>query len=302
MRDTSCGLPGVIDPVSTWMLPARHAALNRRTFRVDNSDRMSPSDNIQSNSSQDGDVTPQAKLAHELANLLDGSLRNLGLVMSNLRDIDAPGSIDDDLVQRLDIADDAMKQMAQLLRRWMAESRRTEPIVEPPPQQTRRLHQKSESLGQVIDTAVRLLSAAAASQQININLDVLPEINRVPAGPLYPVITNALRNAIEAIASCAADDALEQREIELHCGLDDDTVELTICDTGRGVDEFLLDEDGAARFGQTTKEQGNGIGLSLARDIAESLGGEVRLSNREEGGAAFVFRTSRVSLEGDAAT
>ena len=65
-----------------------------------------------------------ARLVHELANLLDGSLRNVGLAMSDLSDVvEAPhkssDAIDDALLQHLDIAQSGMQQMAPLLRRWM---------------------------------------------------------------------------------------------------------------------------------------------------------------------------------------
>jgi signal transduction histidine kinase len=253
---------------------------------------MSHFDNIQPGSAQDPE---QAKLAHELANLLDGSLRNLGLVMSNLHDIDVPQAVDDDLMQRLGIADDAMKQMATLLRRWMAQSNRKESKFVTPPQQARQLHEQSESLGHVIEMAVGLLSAAAASQGIDLRVDVSDEIQSVAAGPLYPVITNALRNSIEAIAGCE-DLTADQRVIDLNCCLDNNQIVLAIRDSGPGIDRSLRDENGDTRFGQTTKPDGNGIGLPLARDIAESLQGSVCLQNIDGGGAEFILRVGVDSL------
>src|SRR4051812_29047992 len=69
---------------------------------------------------------PAALLAHELANLLDGGLRNLGLALSRLRDApshaalspNGPPADAENLLRRLEAANDAMRQMAALIQRW----------------------------------------------------------------------------------------------------------------------------------------------------------------------------------------
>lgn len=36
-------------------------------------------------------------------------------------------------------------------------------------------------------------------------------------------------------------------------------------------------------------EPGNGLGLAICSEIAQQLGGEIRLINREEGGLQFMY-------------
>ncbi len=142
--------------------------------------------------------------------------------------------------------------------------------------------------------AVRLLSAAAAAQQINLRIDIAEELADVPAEPLYPVVTNALRNSIEAIAECE-DAPDEQWLIDLDARIVDEHVVLTIRDNGPGFDPSLLQGD-QFRYGETTKPHGNGIGLSLARDITQAVGGTVQLNNRDGGGAQLVVRVPAQAL------
>lgn len=216
-----------------------------------------------------------AQLVHELANLLDGSLRNVSLVASNLH---ARQVVDDQLVQRLDAADVALQQMAALLRRWM-HLQRGKPS----------LYTQSGSLGSAIDQAVRLLDPAAASLRITLNSTVAESARHLPVGPLYPIIANALNNSLEAIAGQEV--SLSDRHvIDLDCRVDGDQVVLTIDDTGPGLDPQMLDAQGRPTPGRTTKPQGHGLGLSLSTEIAAAIGAAIELTNRSQRGARFVLR------------
>jgi len=224
-----------------------------------------------------------ARLVHELANLLDGSLRNVGLAMSDLHDAaDAPhgsgDAIDDALLQRLDTAQSGMKQMAMLLRQWMHLNR-----------QPRSLYRQRVTLGRAIDQAVRLLSPAAAAHNVDVITHVSDQAQQLPIGSLFPIIANALRNSLEALASRspARDDA---GTIELDCRVDADQLLLTIDDNGTGLDPAVIDERGDVQVGKTTKLHGMGIGLDMSRQIASAAGGTIELVDRKPHGARFVLR------------
>jgi signal transduction histidine kinase len=67
--------------------------------------------------------------------------------------------------------------------------------------------------------------------------------------------------------------------------------ELEVADSGPGVTD-----DVAARIFEpffTTKSDGAGLGLAIVYRVAEAHGGEVRLANCPEGGAAFTIRIPR---------
>ena len=49
---------------------------------------------------------------------------------------------------------------------------------------------------------------------------------------------------------------------------------------GPGLSQQVLDVGGKFRLGKTTKPGGQGIGMTTSFEIAEQLGGAMRLSNR----------------------
>ena len=59
-------------------------------------------------------------------------------------------------------------------------------------------------------------------------------------------------------------------------------VTIEICDRGSGMSETVLSS--ALLPFYSTKRGGTGLGLALAREIAEAHGGRVSLANREDGG------------------
>ena len=78
------------------------------------------------------------------------------------------------------------------------------------------------------------------------------------------------------------------RRLRLATRANGDCVETTVADTGPGV----AAADRPRLFDQffTTKADGLGIGLSLARSLAESHGGSLALAETGPPGATFVLR------------
>jgi signal transduction histidine kinase len=78
---------------------------------------------------------------------------------------------------------------------------------------------------------------------------------------------------------------------------DDDEIVLTMLDEGPGIPQEQLD----AVFrpfirvdkSRNRRTGGFGLGLTIARNIARSLGGEIRLSNNQGGGLKTELRLPR---------
>ncbi len=91
----------------------------------------------------------------------------------------------------------------------------------------------------------------------------------------------ALRSALLNLLNNAADASPEEMDILLNW--DEANITLEIHDHGPGLTSEVAARAGSVFF--STKQEGHGLGLFLANATLERLGGSVRLSNREGGGA-----------------
>ena len=111
---------------------------------------------------------------------------------------------------------------------------------------------------------------------------------------MYSVISNALRNSVDAFSRQRADNG--PRRIEVSADVNKGAVMLSVCDTGPGVDDSMFAADGGFRFGCSDRHGGQGIGLSLSRQIIAELGGNLALTNRDPRGAVLTARLPLLSL------
>ncbi|MFO0956943.1 MAG: HAMP domain-containing sensor histidine kinase [Isosphaeraceae bacterium] len=116
--------------------------------------------------------------------------------------------------------------------------------------------------------------------------DGIPVIQGDP-GRLMQVLLNLLANAYDAILAHSASGGT----ITVRASIDVDGLEIDVADDGPGI--------AAAHIGRvfepffTTKTGGSGYGLYLAAQMIREHGGNLRVRNREEGGACFTIRLPR---------
>ncbi|MGP1310968.1 MAG: sensor histidine kinase, partial [Phycisphaerales bacterium] len=129
---------------------------------------------------------------------------------------------------------------------------------------------------EAVEHAVSVVRPLAEERKIAIALRADPALAEVAAGPLFTVVSNGLRNAVQATA--------DGGNVELHARL------FSTSDGRTEVGVDILDDGGVFPavfgdcvfdFGFTTKETGTGMGLPLARDIVRELGGVITLNPRD---------------------
>jgi len=103
------------------------------------------------------------------------------------------------------------------------------------------------------------------------------------------VLINLLKNAHES-GSASDQVALQVRLSNRHWHID-------VFDSGSGMSAAVL-ENALIPF-YSTKRSGSGIGLALAREVAEAHGGRLNLNNRPEGGTMVTLVLPQVVMDSD---
>ena len=122
-----------------------------------------------------------------------------------------------------------------------------------------------------LEGVATLMSAELAG--VVVSIDVVPESLEVAADRalLDQVLVNILRNAIDATANSDGPD------IRLAGRLETGRIVVSVTDNGPGIDDETLEQVFVPFF--TTKREGNGIGLSLCRQIMTAHGGEIAIES-----------------------
>ena len=138
----------------------------------------------------------------------------------------------------------------------------------------------------VVNSAVHILHGEA--EQRKVLVDCVQAGGRLSVRAdrvhLQQVILNIATNAMDAMLDSAPD----RRRLMLRTDLSEGSkVAVSVADTGKG-----FPGDQLARVFETfytTKANGTGLGLTIARAIVETYGGKIWAANRPEGGAVVSF-------------
>ena len=210
-----------------------------------------------------------ASIAHELNQPLAGILSNAA---AGQRFIDR-GNVD-------------QKEIHELLGDIISDGRRASGVVRGIRGMVKKeqVERRSVNLNKVVIDAVRMVSGDALLRSCQVETSLDANLRTVEADPvqLQQVLLNLVINAFDAMR----DTPISKRKVVIVTHSNgDDTICMSVRDHGVGISAEMQDCLFNPFF--TTKNDGLGMGLAIARSILESHGGTIAVKNADGGGARF---------------
>ncbi|WP_354266641.1 sensor histidine kinase [Bradyrhizobium sp. I1.7.5] len=216
-----------------------------------------------------GELT--ASIAHEINQPLGSILTNAEAAKEILKnpnpDVAELNEIVDDILKDDRRANEVIRRMRSLLKKAPFEL-------------------KNIDLNDVARETVDFLSSLAVGRKVELFSAIAPAELSILGDriQLQQVILNLVVNGIEAMKDTLG----ENRIISIRTSRVDNFAELSVSDRGPGIPEEKLKE--VFEPFHTSKAEGMGMGLSIARTIVEAHNGLIWAKNRDHGGASFRIR------------
>jgi PAS domain S-box-containing protein len=137
------------------------------------------------------------------------------------------------------------------------------------------------SVKDAITNATQIAKDTLNNSYIKISLNFCDEELKIDGykNEFSQVILNILTNAKDALSLKDSED----RSIELSVFRIDNTIKITITDSGGGIDSSIIDKVFEPYFTTKHKAQGTGLGLYMSKMIIEHMGGKLYVNNTENG-------------------
>jgi PAS domain S-box-containing protein len=207
-----------------------------------------------------------AHVAHEVRNPLAGIRAACEVLFTADRPAESTGRVGREVIHQIDRLNQTVSELLQFAAPGAIEA-------------------VSTDLNGLIERVLAIFQKDPAARGVGIERRFgsdLPAVE-VDPGQFEQVIYNLLLNAAQAVGT--------EGTITVGTEAVDDRVELRVVDSGPGLSDEVL-----ARLFQpffTTRTDGTGLGLAVARKIVAAHGGTIRAANAPGGGAVFRIRLAR---------
>ena len=222
-----------------------------------------------------GELT--ASIAHEINQPLGSILTNAETAQAILKSQSADIAELPDIVELEGIVNDILQDD----RRASEVIRRMRSLLKKAP-----FELKSLDLNDVVRETVEFLSTLAIGRKVKLVSVITPDALPILADriQLQQVILNLVVNGMDAMKDTPG----ENRIISIRTSRIENFAQLSVSDRGSGIPEDKLKQVFEPFF--TSKAEGMGMGLSIARTIIEVHHGQISARDRDHGGASFRIR------------
>lgn len=251
-------LGGEATRIADVVLPGGHGRfrIRRTTFRESGVPHVLLSMSDLSHTLREEERQAWQRLLRVLSHELNNSLAPIRSIASSLSSIlkrePLPDAWQDDAQQGLDVIADRAARLARFLQAYAQLARLPQPVLQP------------------TDVGETVRGVAGLERRIHVDVAEGPPLTILAdRDQIEQVLINLVRNGVDAVLEAGGGVALSWR-------LTADAVEIDVTDDGSGI-------SGTANLFVpffTTKAGGTGIGLTVARQIAEAHDGSVTLINR----------------------
>jgi signal transduction histidine kinase len=201
------------------------------------------------------------EIAHELKNPLSSIKGLAGLLAQDV--------ISGKSGERLGVLRREVDRMQSVLEEFLNFSRPLVPIAA-----------ERVDFGVLCREVAALHEGMAHERGVSIKVRITDAIALCDPRKIEQILLNLVQNALEASSAGAS--------VEMEGGCDNQWAEIRVLDRGAGVSPEL--EGREFDPGVTSKTQGSGLGLTIARGLARQHGGDLELGRREGGGCVAVLR------------
>jgi signal transduction histidine kinase len=206
------------------------------------------------------------EIAHELKNPLS-SIKGLAALM-------APEQAGKN-AERLAVLRREVDRMQTILAEFLDFSRPIGPLA-----------RESVDLAELCRSVVALHEGQLRANALGAHVEAAAQVSApCDSRKVKQALINLLQNAIEA--------SPRGSELRIELVDADGCARVRLCDRGAGLDASISAH--AFDPGATTKPQGSGLGLTVARALARQHGGELTLSNRDGGGCVAELSLPKVA-------
>ena len=206
--------------------------------------------------------TLAAGIAHEVGNPLTA--------ISSLVQVIQRTSKDEFAKEKLELINSQVNRITRIIRELVDFSRPSVRVVKP------------TNINRIVKEALNIVQYGKKVKDITFTLDLdeqLPEIAAVP-DQIVQVFINILMNAVDSLDG-------RRGTITVHSRKNEQTVEVIVHDTGKGIESSALEKIFEPFYTTKTTGQGTGLGLWVSYGIVKSFGGDVFVESIPEKGSTF---------------